>query len=97
MTVVVVVFAFAFGASVGSFLNVALYRLPRGESLTSPPSRCPSCDTRLAWRDNVPVFGWLALRGRCRYCHAAISAGYPLVELVTGLAFVAVALGLTAN
>jgi len=86
--VIFIVFAFALGAIVGSFLNVVVWRLPRGESLVSPPSRCPICEHRLAWYDNVPVFGWLSLRGRCRYCHTPISAQYPTVEFITGLLFV---------
>jgi leader peptidase (prepilin peptidase)/N-methyltransferase len=76
------------GACIGSFLNVVVWRLPRNESLVSPPSRCPVCLHRLAAYDNVPVFGWLALRGRCRYCHTPISAQYPTVEFITGLLFV---------
>jgi leader peptidase (prepilin peptidase) / N-methyltransferase len=81
-----------FGAAVGSFLNVVLYRLPRGESLSSPPSRCPACGTPIAWRDNVPILSWLWLRGRCRECSTAISAKYPLVELLTAIVFAAAAL-----
>ncbi|MDB5321590.1 MAG: peptidase family protein [Phycisphaerales bacterium] len=83
-----IVFAFLLGAIVGSFLNVVVWRLPRGESLVSPPSRCPICLHRLAWYDNVPVLGWLKLRGRCRYCHTPISVQYPTVEFVTGALFV---------
>jgi len=83
-----IIFVFALGACIGSFLNVIVWRLPRNESLISPPSRCPVCGHRLAWYDNIPIFGWLALRGRCRYCHAAISAQYPTVEFVTGALFV---------
>ncbi len=79
------------GAIVGSFLNVVVHRLPRGESVVHPRSRCPACGTQLAERDNVPVISWLLLRGRCRSCGVAISARYPLVELATGLAFAAVA------
>jgi leader peptidase (prepilin peptidase)/N-methyltransferase len=92
VTVVVVVFALLFGLALGSFLNVVVYRLPRGESLTSPPSRCPNCDAEIGWRDNVPVVSWLVLRGRCRSCAAPISIRYPAIELATGLLFVAVAL-----
>ena len=83
-----ILFVFAFGACVGSFLNVVVWRLPRGESLVRPPSRCPNCETPLAWYDNVPVLGWLWLRGRCRYCAEPISARYPTVEFVTGALFV---------
>lgn len=81
---------FILGASIGSFLNVVIYRLPAGLSLLSPPSRCPSCLTRLKPYDNVPVLGWLWLRGRCRYCRVKISPRYPLVELCHGLLFVTV-------
>jgi len=80
------------GAAVGSFLNVVAHRLPRGESLVSPRSRCPSCGNEIAARDNVPVVSWLLLRGRCRSCGEPISSRYPLVELLTALVFAAVAL-----
>ena len=73
------------GAIFGSFLNVVAYRLPRGESLARPRSRCPQCETPIRPYDNVPVLSWLALRGRCRSCRAPISARYPLVEAMTGL------------
>ena len=76
--------AFAWlGLAVGSFLNVCVYRVPRGESVVRPPSRCPGCGTRLRARENVPVLGWLWLRGRCRTCRAPISMRYPIVELLT--------------
>jgi leader peptidase (prepilin peptidase)/N-methyltransferase len=77
--------AFVLGAIVGSFLNVVAYRLPRKESLLHPGSRCPECGTPIKPYDNVPVLGWLWLRGRCRACGARIPARYPLVEAVTGL------------
>lgn len=80
------------GALVGSFLNVVIHRLPRGQSLVSPRSRCPRCETPVRPRDNVPVASWLLLRGRCRACGGPISARYPLVELLTAAIFVAVAL-----
>jgi leader peptidase (prepilin peptidase)/N-methyltransferase len=73
------------GAIFGSFLNVVAYRLPRGESLSRPRSRCPQCQTAIKPYDNVPVLSWLALRGRCRSCRAPISARYPLVEAMSGL------------
>jgi leader peptidase (prepilin peptidase)/N-methyltransferase len=78
------------GLIVGSFLNVVVYRLPRGESLIHPRSRCPSCATQLRAVDNVPVVSWLALRGRCHHCGAPVSARYPLVELTTGVLYAAV-------
>ncbi len=77
-------FALVMGAVVGSFLNVVAYRLPRRESLVYPPSRCPDCGTHIKPYDNVPVLGWLWLRGRCRSCRAAISPRYPVVEALTG-------------
>ena len=79
------VLAVLLGLSVGSFLNVCIYRLPRGESLAYPPSRCPRCGKRLAWYDNVPVVSWLVLRGRCRQCRAPISPQYPIIEALTAL------------
>jgi leader peptidase (prepilin peptidase)/N-methyltransferase len=75
----------AFGLLLGSFLNVVAYRLPRGESLAVPASRCPGCDTPIKPYDNVPVLSWLLLRGRCRSCGATIAWRYPLVELATAL------------
>ena len=80
------------GALIGSFLNVVIHRLPRGESLVSPGSRCPGCGTAVAPYDNVPVLSWLVLRGRCRRCAEPISARYPLVELLTAIVFLAVVL-----
>jgi leader peptidase (prepilin peptidase)/N-methyltransferase len=85
-----VALAAVMGLAVGSFLNVCIYRLPRGESLAYPPSRCPHCATRLAWFDNVPVISWLVLRGRCRRCGEPISLQYPIVELVAAAAAVLV-------
>ncbi|MGE3273522.1 MAG: A24 family peptidase [Vicinamibacterales bacterium] len=79
------------GLLIGSFLNVCIYRLPRGGSLVSPPSRCPGCETPIRWRDNIPVLSWLWLRGRCASCGQPISIRYPIVELVTAALFVALA------
>jgi len=78
------------GAVIGSFLNVVIHRVPAGESLVSPGSRCPECGTPVRPWDNVPVLSWLLLRGRCRACGARISRRYPLVELLTAVAFAAV-------
>jgi leader peptidase (prepilin peptidase)/N-methyltransferase len=75
------------GACFGSFLNVVIYRLPLGQSLVSPGSRCPKCGYQLRPWDNVPVFSWILLGGRCRKCRAPISAQYPIVEIVTALLF----------
>ncbi len=82
-------FLFAFGACVGSLTNVLVYRMPLGLSVVTPPSRCPACETQLTWRENIPIFGWLFLRGRCRFCKSKISPEYPLVELFVALVFVA--------
>lgn len=85
-----IVLAGLVGAVVGSFLNVVVHRVPLGESIVSPGSRCPSCGEPVKAYDNVPVISWLLLRGRCRGCGARISARYPLVELLTAAVFVAV-------
>jgi leader peptidase (prepilin peptidase)/N-methyltransferase len=85
-------FAGVLGATVGSFLNVVAYRLPRRESLVRPGSRCPGCGTAIKTYDNLPVFGWLLLRGRCRTCKTRISPRYPLVEALTAAIAVTVVL-----
>lgn len=81
-------FVFALGAIVGSFLNVVVYRLPAGVGLISPPSRCPHCETRLSWKENFPILGWLWLGGKCRFCKSKISVQYPLIELLVALLFI---------
>jgi len=86
---------FLIGLAIGSFLNVVIYRIPRGESLTSPPSHCPNCDHAIRFRHNVPVVSWILLRGRCADCGATIGVRYPLIELGTGLAFVGLAVQLS--
>jgi leader peptidase (prepilin peptidase) / N-methyltransferase len=78
------------GLAIGSFLNVVIHRVPRGESVLRPGSHCPDCHAAVRARHNVPVLGWLVLRGRCADCASPISPRYPLVELVTGLLFVAI-------
>ncbi len=83
MTALITVLAALVGAAVGSFLNVVAHRVPAGLSVVHPPSACPACGAGIRPRDNVPVLGWLALRGRCRDCGAPISARYPLVEAGT--------------
>jgi leader peptidase (prepilin peptidase)/N-methyltransferase len=87
---------FVLGSVIGSLLNVCIYRLPREERfwvamryMVYPPSHCPRCQQRIRWYDNVPIFSWLILRGRCRNCRGTISIRYPLVELLTGLLFAA--------
>lgn len=84
-------YALLIGLCVGSFLNVCIARWPVGLSVISPPSRCPSCERPIRAYENVPVLGWLMLRGRCAGCHNAISAQYPLVELAIGLVWAAAA------
>ncbi len=79
------VFAAAFGACIGSLANVLVYRIPRGLDYVTPTSRCTSCDTPLTWRENIPIFGWLLLRGRCRFCRSTISPEYVLVETFVAL------------
>ena len=85
------------GLAVGSFLNVVIWRVPRGESVVRPPSACPGCGTPVRPRDNVPVLSWLLLRGRCRDCKQPISARYPLVEILTAAVFVVMALRIGAD
>jgi leader peptidase (prepilin peptidase)/N-methyltransferase len=82
-----VAFAVLGGLLAGSFGNVIIWRVPRKESIVSPGSRCPNCGTPLRWYDNVPLFSWLALRGRCRHCRVRISVRYPIVELLTAALF----------
>jgi leader peptidase (prepilin peptidase) / N-methyltransferase len=84
------------GACIGSFVNVVAYRLPLGISLVYPPSRCPSCDSTLGPTENVPILGWLLLKGRCKSCQAPISARYPLVEALMALLFTGLALWIQA-
>src|SRR5205809_317017 len=84
---VVVAAAVLLGLCVGSFLNVCILRLPRDQSLLRPRSTCPNCKQPIAWRDNIPVFSWLWLRGKCRWCHKPISRQYPLIEALVGVLF----------
>jgi leader peptidase (prepilin peptidase)/N-methyltransferase len=92
MTWVRIAIALPLGLAFGSFLTVAIHRVPAGGSLVAPRSRCPACGTQIAGRDNVPVVSWVLLRGRCRSCGARISPVYPLMELATAALFVAAAL-----
>lgn len=86
---IALVFGFLFGAAIGSFLNVVIYRVPRGQSIVSPPSHCPSCGHRIAWYENLPIVSYLVLRGRCAHCDAGIDLRYPAVELLGGVLGVA--------
>ncbi len=79
------------GTLIGSFLNVVVHRVPLGLSVVRPASRCPGCGGAIRRRDNIPVLSWVLLRGRCRDCRESISWRYPLVELMTGLLFAALA------
>jgi len=87
---IVALWLFALGGSIGSFLNVVVYRLPAGKSLIVPGSHCPACTHPIRWYDNVPVLGWFVLRGRCRDCGGPISFRYPLVEGTTAALFAVV-------
>ena len=80
---------FIFGAMIGSFLNVVIYRIPKGESIVFPSSKCQSCQTSLKWYHNIPIFSWVFLGGKCAFCKERISAQYPIVEFITGIIFVA--------
>ncbi len=76
---------FVFGICIGSFLNVCIYRLPESKSIVHPRSMCPSCGTLIRFYDNIPIFSYLALRGKCRHCEARISFRYPVVEFISGI------------
>ena len=84
------VFAFALGACIASFLNVVIWRVPRGESIVSPPSHCPKCNAAIRWYQNIPILSWLALRGKCANCKAPISPRYIFIETLGGVLFLAV-------
>ena len=85
----IAIIVFIFGAMIGSFLNVVIYRIPKGESIVFPSSKCQSCQNSLKWWHNIPIFSWLFLRGKCYFCKEKISAQYPIVEFLTGIIFVA--------
>ena len=89
-----VLICLVFGLVIGSFLNVVAWRIPRGESINSPGSHCPVCETSLRPIDNIPVISWVFLRGRCHFCGTPISARYPLVESATAVLFGLLALAL---
>jgi leader peptidase (prepilin peptidase)/N-methyltransferase len=82
---------FVIGSAIGSFLNVVIYRLPRGQNLSHPGSRCPRCGHAIRWYHNLPIVGWLLLRGKCYDCNQPISLRYPLVEFVVAAMFVTLA------
>jgi len=88
-TILLSIAVFIFGLMIGSFLNVVIYRTPRGESIAFPSSHCTSCNTKLKWYHNIPLFSWLFLGGKCAYCKEPISKQYPIIELFTGLLWLA--------
>lgn len=90
LTALAIIYGALVGACAGSFLNVVIWRVPRRESIVSPPSHCPNCDVRIKARDNVPIVSWLLLHGRCRNCGQPISRRYPLVELLVAVLFAAI-------
>lgn len=83
----ILLFVTAVGACIGSLINVLVYRIPLGLDVVTPTSRCPKCNHKLTWRENIPIFGWLLLRGKCRFCKARISPEYPIVETTVALLF----------
>lgn len=83
----ILLFVIAVGACIGSLINVLVYRMPRGLDVVVPTSRCPKCDHKLTWRENIPILGWILLRGKCRFCKAKISPEYPIVESIVALLF----------
>jgi len=87
-TIQLLIASFVLGAIVGSFLNVCIYRIPAGESIVSPPSRCPGCGSGIRWYQNIPILSWVVLGGRCAACKQSISPRYPLIEGLNGLLFV---------
>lgn len=93
-TLLISLIVFVFGIMIGSFLNVVIYRIPKGESIVFPSSKCQSCGTALKWYHNIPLFSWLFLGGKCAFCKAPISKQYPMVELLTGIIFTALFLKL---
>ena len=86
-TVSIAIIVFIFGTMIGSFLNVVIYRIPKGESIVFPSSKCQSCQTPLKWWHNIPIISWLFLRGKCYFCQEKISVQYPIVEFLTGIIF----------
>ena len=92
MDIVIYVVAFIFGIVIGSFLNVLIFRMPKGEDIASKRSHCMSCGYQLRWFDLIPLFSWIMLRGRCRKCHEKISIQYPIIEALNGILYVVILL-----
>jgi leader peptidase (prepilin peptidase)/N-methyltransferase len=86
-TGIITLLVFIFGTMIGSFLNVVIYRIPKGESIVFPSSKCQNCQTPLLWYHNIPIFSWLLLRGKCAFCKKPIAKQYPIVEFLTGIIF----------
>jgi leader peptidase (prepilin peptidase)/N-methyltransferase len=84
------ILVFIIGICIGSFLNVVIYRIPKGESIVFPSSKCQSCQSPLKWYHNIPIFSWLFLKGKCGFCASPISKQYPMIEFLTGIIFVAI-------
>lgn len=91
LALLILIYVFIMGNIVGSFLNVCIYRIPRGESVVNPPSHCPHCGYQIRWYDNIPLVSYfMLLRGKCRSCKAKISIRYPIVEIMTGIIWTAI-------
>jgi len=88
-TILIGLVVFVFGTMIGSFLNVVIYRIPKGERIVFPASKCPSCQTPPKWYHNIPIFSWLFLAGKCAFCKESIAKQYPIVEFITGIIFTA--------
>ena len=86
-TTAIAILVFIFGTMIGSFLNVVIYRIPKGESIVFPASKCQSCQTPLKWYHNIPIFSWLFLKGKCGFCKDSIAKQYPIIEFITGIIF----------
>ncbi|MCR5692209.1 MAG: prepilin peptidase [Eubacterium sp.] len=87
LEIILYLFIFLYGITIGSFLNVCIYRIPKDETVVTEGSHCMSCNHKLAWYDLFPLFSWILLKGKCRYCGEKISAQYPLIELINGVAY----------
>ena len=97
--IIALLFAFLVGSIIGSFLNVLIVRIPKGENIAYPASHCPTCGHPLRWRHNIPIVSWIMLKGRCAFCQSSISRTYPVIEFMTGLLYATTALktGLNAE
>ena len=84
---ITLIYLFVIGCCIGSFVNVVIYRLPLNQSIVYPNSRCPKCNSRIKWFDNIPIISWLLLGGKCRACKKKIAFYYPIIELFTGFLF----------